>query len=126
VITILNENGDKHASWSEGYDNFTTIRSVDATLYDASGKKIRSLKKADIADVSGDDGSNLADNYRVKHHNFYCKTYPYTVEYEVEIKRDELMFMPPWIPVEDEDYAVESSVFEVRYASNLFVTTKNR
>src|SRR3954464_10443396 len=39
AITILNENGDEHAGWAEGYDNkFTTIKSVDATLYDATGK----------------------------------------------------------------------------------------
>lgn len=113
AITILNENGDEHAKWQEGYDNrFTTIRSIDATLYDASGKKIRSLKKAEISDISG-TGSNLADNNRVKMHNFYYKIYPYTVEYEVEIKEDQLMFIPSWKPVEDENYTVEKSIFEI-------------
>src|SRR5437868_938744 len=41
AITILNENGDEQADWSEGYDNkFTFINSIDATLYDSEGKKI--------------------------------------------------------------------------------------
>lgn len=113
ATTILNENGEDHAGWQEGYDDkFTTIRSIDATLYDAAGKKVRSLKKADISDVSGPQ-SNLADNLRVKYHNFYCKLYPYTVEYEVEIKQEGLMFMPSWMPVEDEEYTVEKSIFEI-------------
>lgn len=113
VTTILNENGDEHAGWQEGYDDkFTSIRSVDATLYDANGKKIRSLKKADIRDVSG-SGSSLADDNRVKIHNFYYKVYPYTVVYEVEIKQDQLMFIPSWQPVESENFTVEKSVFEI-------------
>lgn len=113
AITVLNENGDEHAVWQEGYDDkFTAIRSVDATLYDAWGKKIRSLKKAEISDVSG-AGSSLADDNRVKMHNFHYKVYPYTVEYEVEIRQDQLMFIPSWQPVEDENFTVEKSVFEI-------------
>ncbi|MCW3080567.1 DUF3857 domain-containing protein [Segetibacter sp.] len=113
AVTILNENGDKHAGWSEGYDKYTAIRSVDASLYDAEGKKIRSLKNAEISDRTATSESSLADDNRYKSHNFFYKVYPYTVEYEVEIKRNELMFMPSWMPVEDEEYTVESSIFEI-------------
>lgn len=113
AVTILNENGDKHAGWSESYDKYTTIRSVEATLYDAEGKKIRSLKNSEISDRTGTSESSLADDNRYKAHNFYYKVYPYTVEYEVEIKRNELMFMPSWMPIEDEEYTVESSIFEI-------------
>lgn len=125
AVTILNENGEDHAWWQEGYDDkFTTIRSVDAILYDATGKKIRSLKKADISDVSGAE-SNLADDFRVKRHNFHYKIYPYTVEYEVEIKKDQLMFMPSWMPVEDEDYTVEKSIFEIVCPSSYNIRYKS-
>jgi hypothetical protein len=113
AVTILNENGDEFARWSEGYDKFTTIRSVDATLYDAEGKKVRSLKNAEVMDRTGTSESSLADDYRYKSHNFYYKAYPYTVEYEVEIKKNELMFIPSWMPIEDEKFAVENSVFEI-------------
>jgi hypothetical protein len=113
AITILNEKGEKHARWTEGYDKYTIIRSVDATLYDAAGKKIRSLKKAEIGDYTGGGEGSLADDNRYKAHNFYYKNYPYTVEYEVEMKRDDIMFMPSWMPVEDEEFTVEKSVFEI-------------
>lgn len=113
AITILNENGDKHAGWAEAYDKFTTIRSVDATLYDGEGKKIRSLKNAEISDRTGTSESSLADDNRYKSHNFYYKVYPYTVEYEVEIKKNELMFIPSWMPIEDDEYTVENSIFEI-------------
>ena len=113
AITIIDENGDNYAEWQESYDDkFTAIRSVNATLFDANGKKIRSLKKAEISDVSGSGSSLVADN-RLKIHNFYCKIYPYTVEYEVEIKKEGLMFMPSWSPVKGGEYAVENSIFEI-------------
>lgn len=113
AVTILNEKGDKYASWAAGYDKNTIIKSVDARLYDASGKKIKSLKNADIGDVSSYDGFSLASDGRVKFHDFNCRSYPYTVEYEVEIRYNYLMFMPRWRPVEHDGYAVEQSIFEV-------------
>ena len=113
AITILNESGDEYAFWSQWYDKNTIIRSVDAILYDSKGKKIKSLKAKDIADVSGTSEGNLADDSRYKFHNFHCKSYPYTVEYEVEIKQHQLMFMPNWMAIEDDKFSVESSVFEI-------------
>lgn len=114
AITILNESAEDHAGWVQGYDKFTTIRSIDGSLYDAAGKKVRSLKNAEISDLSGTSEASLAEDSRVKTHNFYCKVFPYTVEYEVEIKQDQLMFIPSWMPVErDDEFAVENSIFEV-------------
>ena len=113
AVTILNEKGDRYAVWGEGYDKINSIRSVDAVLYDANGKKIKSLKNADIADVSGTSEGTLADDVRYKFHSFHYKVYPYTVEYEVEFKFHTLMFMPGWMPVEDNNYAVEKSIMEV-------------
>ena len=113
AVTILNEKGDKYAVWGEAYDKINSIRSVDAVLYNANGKKIKSLKNADISDVSGTSEGTLADDVRYKFHSFHYKVYPYTVEYEVEFKFHTLMFMPGWMPVEDNNYAVEQSVMEV-------------
>jgi transglutaminase-like putative cysteine protease len=112
VITILNEKGDEHADWIEAYDNFNSIESIEGALYDADGKKIKSLKKNEIRDVSI-TSDNLAVDGRLKVHNFYYKVYPYTVEYTVETVKKETMFFPQWIPVPDEFVAVEKSSMSV-------------
>src|SRR5688572_16641352 len=52
VITILNEKGDRFADLTEQYDKFNSIESIDGNLYNAEGKKIKSLKKNEIKDVS--------------------------------------------------------------------------
>jgi len=109
VITILNEKGDKYAGWSDYYDKFTSIESVEGTLYDAMGKKIKSLKRSEIEDEKYMSDVNFTDDYRIKSHNFYYKRYPYTVEYTTEIVNKETMFFPRWQPVPGEFVAVEKS-----------------
>ncbi|HMH31419.1 MAG TPA: DUF3857 domain-containing protein [Puia sp.] len=112
VLTVLNDNGNEHALLTEGYDKLISIESITGALYDAAGKKIKSIKKSDIEDLSGTGGSLITD-IRIKHHNFYCKSYPYTVEYEVEIKFNFTMFFPGWTPIEDQNYAVQESKLTV-------------
>jgi len=109
AITILNERGDKHAGLMEQYDKLHEIESITGTLYDANGKKIKSLKKQDISDYSGTGNESLMTDDRIKVHNFYYKVYPYTIEYEVETKYYYTMFFPRWVPQEDEHYAVQDS-----------------
>ncbi|MEO6612998.1 MAG: DUF3857 domain-containing protein [Chitinophagaceae bacterium] len=118
VITVLNEQGAKFAKLVEWYDKFNEIRSIEGTLYDASGKKIKSLKNKDIEDLSGYSSMNLVDDSRFKVHDFYCKVYPYTVEYVIEEVKKESMFFPSWIPVWDEYVAVEKSNISIKVPQN--------
>jgi hypothetical protein len=109
AYTILNEQGDKWAYFGEEYDKLRSIESFEGTLFDANGKKIKSLKKPDIKDVSGSDEGSLADDNRIKWHSFFYKVYPYTVEYEIEIRYKGTMFMPDWIPLEKSLMSVQQS-----------------
>lgn len=108
AYTILNENAEEWAYFHEWYDKLRSIESFEGTLYDASGKKIKSLKKSEIKDVSGGDDASLADDNRYKMHSFYYKVYPFTVEYEVEIRMKGTMFSPQWIPQERSVMSVQS------------------
>ncbi len=109
AITILNERGDKEADLVERYDKLHEIEFINGTLYDANGKKLRALKKQDISDESGTGNESLMTDARIKSHNFYYKIYPYTVEYEMEIKYYHTMFFPVWVPQDNEHYAVQDS-----------------
>ena len=110
ALTILNENGDKHASFQQYYDKFVEIKNIGGALFDAMGNRIKELKNKDIQDFSGSDFSLIDDN-RIKHHSFYYKVYPYTVEYVLELKYNGTMFYPAWTPVADEYFAVQQSKF---------------
>lgn len=123
ALTILNEGGDKFAGITEGYDKFHSIKSIEGHLYDADGKKIKSVKKSEVSDYSA-VGESFADDNRIKTHHFYHKIYPYTVEYEVEMKHDELMFIPSWMPQQDDAYSVEQSSYEVTMPADYTIRHK--
>lgn len=111
AFTILNEKGDKYASFMEYYDKLRKIESIEGTLYDADGKVLKKLKGKDIQDLSGVSDISLMDDNRNKAHNFYHKIYPYTVEYEVEVSYNNTFHFPSWITQEGQNIAVEESNF---------------
>jgi hypothetical protein len=118
VYTILNEKGDPWSGYAEGYDKLRSVESFNGTLYDAMGKKIKSVKKADISDESGNDDASLIDDNRIKRYNFYYKVYPYTVEFESEVKYKGTMFLPNWMPQERLYMSVQESDLTVVCPAN--------
>ena len=76
ALTVLNENGDKYAVEVVGYDKLREFKSMEANLYDANGKKIRSLKKSEIRDLSAMVDICLMDDNRIKVHGFFHRLYP--------------------------------------------------
>ena len=106
AITILNETGDKYATYFNHYDKLISLSDINANLFDANGIKIKSAKRKEIYDVT--------DN-RVKAFSFHHKVYPYTIEFEDEQTYDGIYYLPTWSPVRDDKFAVQES--------NLFVET---
>lgn len=113
AYTILNVSGNKHSGFSQHYDKLISVSDVTGTLYDASGKKIRSLKKNEVKDFSNTSEISLAEDNRLKVHNFNHTTYPYTVEYEFEEEMKGIFYLPGWSPIFDENVAVEKSILIV-------------
>ena len=113
VVTVMNEEGNKFAGFLEQYDKFNKIESIDGVLYDASGKKIKTLKKSEVKDYTALSEMTLAADGRIKEHNFFYKVYPYTVEYTIEERMNETMFFPSWNPLSDQNLSVEESSMTV-------------
>lgn len=124
AVTILNEAGEKYAQFGEPYDKLSSIKDIDGKLYDANGRKIKDLKKSDIKDVSNVNDISLFDDNRVKLHNFYCKAFPYTVEYESEVVYDGTLFIPPFFPQQSYLIAVERTNYMLIAPASLTVIYK--
>lgn len=112
VITVLNEKGDQWAEFYRYYDNFQSIISAEGYLYDPSGKMLRRVRKKDMKDYKASDGS-FADDNRVKIHNFYQRSYPYTIEYTVETSNKTSFYFPQWNPRPGCNISVEKSTMAV-------------
>lgn len=113
VYTILNSGGDGYALFQKGYDKLTKIQSISGDLFDEAGLKIKSLKKNEIKDYSNTSESNLADDDRVKMHNFNHRIYPYTVAYESVEELNGIFYLPAWAPVFNEKIAIEKTSLTV-------------
>ena len=125
VVTVLDEQGDEHTQKKVGYDKFSKVTNLEGALYDASGKQIRKLKKADIADYSTFADYNFFDDNRFKSATFPKQpTYPYTVEFIEETTERNLMFYPGWMPQDDEHLSVEQATFVVNMPPGLALRYK--
>jgi len=115
AYTLLNEAAEDYAALVVGYDKFRLISDISGTLYNAQGKKVKSVKKKEIGDESGTDASSLITDGRYKYHNFYYREYPYTVEYNIEVELNGIFSFPDWMPQSGPQIAVEKSklVFEI-------------
>ena len=113
VVTVINQNGDKWARFYEYYDRLRSLSGMEGFLYDASGNLMRKARSKDFEDVSAVDRSSLIDDNRARRHDFYCKSYPYTVEYRVVIRYSHTFYFPDWMPQWGERIAVEKSQAQI-------------
>jgi Domain of Unknown Function with PDB structure (DUF3857)/Transglutaminase-like superfamily len=113
VYTIFNENGDNIGGYTGWYDKFTSINSVTGILYDASGKEMKKVKKKDMDDRSFVSEGQLADDDRYKEYNFYCRVYPYTVEYDEEKEIDGVLGFENWKPLYSPGISTQHSKYVI-------------
>lgn len=100
VITILNQQGDKHAEFGFGGDiKFQELTKFSAAVRNASGNIIKKIKKGDLV-YSSIDTESLATGGYSMHYTFQSPSYPYTIEYSYEVKYNNgIIAYPPFIPI---------------------------
>lgn len=113
AITIMNERGDKFASFVKYYDKLRSIKSIDGKLFDKDGREIKGVKNKEIEDYSAVSSISLMEDSRVKVHDFHYRNYPYTVEYEVVTEFSTTYIMPDWFPQSSFNYAVEKAEMSI-------------
>jgi transglutaminase-like putative cysteine protease len=110
---------------TEGYDKLTDLRYIKGALYDELGMPIKKLKQSEIQDISGVGSESLMTDDRYKHHSFYHKVYPHTVEYETEVRYNHSYYLPYWVPQETSSYAVQESKLVVTAPKDYLVRYRN-
>jgi len=124
VYTVLNESGKGYGGYTSGYGKFNSINYINGTLYDAMGKELKHIKKKDMQDLSYDDNMSLAMDERIKAYDFYCKNYPYTVDYEEEDDLDGFLDFTDWAPIRAQYLSVQYSKYVIIAPKNYLVRYK--
>ncbi|WP_241480633.1 DUF3857 domain-containing protein [Psychroserpens mesophilus] len=100
IVTILNSSADsKHGAYMH-YDENTSIKKLEAKIYNQQGKEIKKFRKNDFKDQSAVEGGTLYSDSRVKYLDYTPINYPYTVVFETEVEYRSTAFIPSWRPIE--------------------------
>ncbi len=124
VVTVLNERGSSKVGAYVGYDNNTTVKKLQALVYDVNGKEIKKFKKRDFLDESAVSGGTLYSDSRVKYLNYIPIKYPYTVEFYTEVEYRSTAFIPNWEPLEGFYVSTENSSYILDNKSNIELKIK--
>ncbi|MDB5260973.1 MAG: hypothetical protein JWQ14_254 [Adhaeribacter sp.] len=111
AITILNSNGAEYAQIAVYYDKSRQLKNQKGAIYDGTGKLVKKLASADFQDVSAISNISLFEDDRVKHYAPQVNYFPFTVEYEYELRFKHTFYFPDWQPQKALDIAVEQSSY---------------
>lgn len=112
AVTIFHQDERNYGVLVIPYDRFTTIEDLDGVLYDAHGRKIRTLSSSDVKDYSAVSEYSLYDDNRVRIASLFHDQYPYTVVHTYELSHNGYLSWPTWYARRNED-PVELSRFEI-------------
>jgi hypothetical protein len=118
VVTVFNENGTGAIDASEYFDNSTEIKSIEALIYDASGKEIKKIKRKDFKEVAVSGGSVITDN-KLLYLDYIPVQYPFTIVFKSETQTTNTAFIPRWSPVEGAYVSTQKSAVTINYAQGL-------
>ncbi|HWD89694.1 MAG TPA: DUF3857 domain-containing protein [Mucilaginibacter sp.] len=112
VVTVLNKNGDEEADLAVFYNKSTSVRSLKGIIYDEFGKATQKISSGDFEDLAATDGFSLFMDERVKHYTRAITHYPYTIEFEYEVKAKQSFYFHDWVPNPRSGVAVEKSSYQ--------------
>ena len=119
VVTVLNESGSKHVNATAFYDKETTIRDLEAIIYNENGEEIDKIKEKDFIDQTATGEGTLYSDSRVKFLRYTPVNYPYTIVLNKKYTTSDTAFMPRWYFLDGYKISVEKSEFNLNLPSGI-------
>ncbi|WP_264535258.1 DUF3857 domain-containing protein [Flavobacterium sp. N1736] len=119
IVTVFNEKGFDDIDAYEFYDKSSSVKNIEAIIYDASGKEIKKIKRKDFKDQSVVSGGTLFSDNRYLFLDYTPVSYPFTVEFNSEVQTSSTAFIPRWMPLRSFNTSIEKSSLNVIYPADL-------
>ena len=119
VVTVLNESGSKHVNAMAFYDKETSIKDLEALIYNANGEEIDKIKEKDFIDQTATGEGTLYSDSRVKFLRYTPVNYPYTIVLNKKYTTSDTAFMPRWYFLDGYKISVEKSEFNLNLPSSI-------
>jgi hypothetical protein len=124
VITVLDRNGENSAVIAIPYDKYTSVDIKKIVIYDAAGKKVKSVKQSEVEDYPSFSSYEMYSDERIKYYKPIYVAYPYTVEYEYETNNSNLISYGCWRPFTGYNISLRHARFTVSHPSSVKVNVK--
>lgn len=118
IVTVLNESGLGSIDAMEYFDKSTSVKSIEAIIYDQNGQQIKKIKRKDFAERAISEGSVITDN-RVLYLDYTPLQYPFTVVFKSETETSNTAFLPSWSAIEDSETSTQKSEINITYVPDL-------
>lgn len=108
VFTILDEGGEDKLFFMEYSDKFQELSDAEIKVYDSNGKQLNKYKKREM--VSQAIGEGLVADAMAWYFRVTAQSFPFTVQYDYEIKYNGTMNYPDF-EIQEPGEAVENASF---------------
>ena len=123
VVTILNNDGKRHGNIVVYLDKFRELKSFSGKIIDASGKVVKKVSKKNL--TTSAYSSHIATDDKYSYYEFQPSRYPYTVQYEYEIKiKNGIPYYPKFVPVTSYNLSVERAKYRIQIPSEMNIRYK--
>ena len=114
IVSVLNSKGLDDMGAYEYFDNSTTVKSIEAVIYNAAGEQIKKLKRKEFKEVSVSGGAIVSDNKRI-YLDYTPVQYPFTMVFTSETASSNTAFIPMWAPIEGLYLSTEKSIVSITH-----------
>lgn len=124
VTTVLNKDGDEKAVAYIPYDKSRSISDVKVTVYDESGKKIKSYSKSDFNDFANNRQGVFYSDNRVMVLSYTPVQYPYTIDFSYQSQDKNTVFIPDFVPFYSANTSLENAQMKIINTSGIDLRSK--
>lgn len=112
AITVYNKNGDYYAALPIHYNKSNEIKNIKGAIYNEMGILQKKIASKDFKDLSAVDNSTMFADSRMKLYVPDYHSYPYTIEYQYEVKHKQNLIIPSWTPEVSNNVSIEKSSYQ--------------
>ncbi|WP_419495103.1 DUF3857 domain-containing transglutaminase family protein [Chryseobacterium bernardetii] len=124
VTTVLNKDGDEKAVVYIPYDKSRSISDVKVTVYDESGKKVKSYSKSDFSDFANNRQGVFYSDNRVMVFSYTPVQYPYTIDFSYQSQDKNTVFIPDFVPFYSTNTSLEDAQMKIINTSGIDLRSK--
>lgn len=119
IVSVLNEKGLKDIDAFSHYDKTTSVKNIEAVVYDALGNEIKKIKRKDFRDQSAVSGSTLFSDNRVLYLDYTPISYPFTIVFTCETETSNTAFIPQWYFIGNYYVSIEKCILNITFPKGL-------